>query len=134
MALWELFKKGSEEGLEALRDGVTVFMTEAGRRGRILKKKVEITSLQNDVRRYSIELGSLVYDFHARGKEDVFQNEEVQSLLRRIDESKARMRMIEAEIEGIKKEEEGEKGIRERARGKPEEKGSPPSAPSDRAA
>jgi hypothetical protein len=134
MALWELFKKGSEEGLEALKDGVTVFMTEAGRRGRILKKKVAITSLQNDGRRFFIELGSLVYDFHARGKENVFQNEEVQGLLRRIDESRARIRMIEAEIEAIKREEEGEKGIREEARGKPEEKGSSSSTPSDRVA
>ena len=28
MTLWELIKKGAEEGLEALKDGVSVFMEE----------------------------------------------------------------------------------------------------------
>ncbi len=35
MRLWELIKKGAEEGLEVLKDGVSV----AGKTGRILKKK-----------------------------------------------------------------------------------------------
>ena len=31
MTLWELIKKGAEEGLEAMKDGVSVFMAEAGK-------------------------------------------------------------------------------------------------------
>ena len=58
MTLWELIKKGAEEGLEALKDGVSVFMAEAGKTSRILKKRVELTSVQGNVRKAFIRLGS----------------------------------------------------------------------------
>ena len=32
MALWDMIKKGAEEGLEALKEGVSIFMAEAGRK------------------------------------------------------------------------------------------------------
>ena len=134
MALWELFKKGSEEGFETLKDGVTVFMSEAGRRGRILKKKVEMTSIQNDMRRSFIELGSLVYDFHSEGDQDVCSNEEVKRIIRRIDEYKAKIRTIEVDIQDIKEKEENEQGVKKRFQGKPEEKESSTAAPPDRSA
>jgi hypothetical protein len=134
MALWELLKKGSEEGLETLKDGVTVFMSEAGRRGRILKKKVEMTSIQNDMRRSFIELGSLVYDSHARGDQDVCSQEDVGRVIRRIDEYKAKIRSIEAEIQEIKEKEDDEEKRRERFQGTAEEKESSAAPPLDRSA
>jgi hypothetical protein len=134
MALWELFKKGSEEGLETLKDGVTVFMSEAGRRGRILKKKVEMASIQNDVRRSFIELGKLVYDFRSQGDQDVYSHEEIERVIRRIDEYKAKIRRIEAGIQDMSEKEENEERVKEGSQGKPDEKESSAATPSDRSA
>ncbi len=105
MALWDLIKKGAEEGLEALKEGVTVFMAEAEKQSKIIKKKVELAAVQNNVRKAFIRLGSIVYDHHGRGTSNIWQEEEVKSLINQIDEYKGRVREIEEEIETIKKEE-----------------------------
>jgi hypothetical protein len=105
MALWDMIKKGAEEGLEALKEGVAVFMAEAGRQSKIIKKKVELSAVQNNVRKTFIRLGSVVYDMHTRGEQEVFVQEEVKNLIDQVNSHKARVREIELEIEAIKKEE-----------------------------
>ncbi len=105
MTLWELIKKGAEEGLEALKDGVSVFMAEAGKTSRILKKRVELTSVQGNVRKAFIRLGSLAYELQSRGDQEIYGNEEVKALISQIEGYKARVRDIETEIETIKQEE-----------------------------
>jgi hypothetical protein len=105
MALWDMIKKGAEEGLEALKEGVSIFMAEAGRKSKIIKKKVELASVQSNVRKTFIQLGSVVYDMHSRGEQEVFGGEEVKSLIAQVDGYQTRVREIELEIEAIKKEE-----------------------------
>ena len=87
MTLWELVKKGAEEGLEALKDGVSVFMAEAGKTSRILKKRVELTSVQGNVRKAFIRLGSLAYDLHSGGDQEIYGHEEVKALVAQIESS-----------------------------------------------
>ncbi len=105
MALWDTVKKGAEEGLEALKEGVTVFMAEAGKQSKILKKKVELSSVQNDVRKAFTRLGSKVYDIHTQGEQEVFGKTEVKIFITQIDGFKARVKEIENEIEVIRREE-----------------------------
>ena len=105
MALWDMITKGAEEGLEALKEGVSVFMAEAGKKSKIIKKKVELSSVQNNVRKSFIRLGSVVYDLHAQGQQGVFDQTEVKGLIDQINNFKARVREIELEIEAIKREE-----------------------------
>ncbi len=105
MSLWDLIKKGAEEGLEALKDGVTVLMAETGKTSRILRRRVDLTSVQGQVRKTFIRLGSLAYELHSRGDREVLLNEEVKTLIAQIDAYKARVREIEAEIEKINQEE-----------------------------
>jgi len=105
MALWELVKKGAEEGFEALKEGVTVFLSEAGKQSRILKKKVELSTVQNDVRKAFIRLGSLVYEMHSQGEKEILDQERVKGLIDQIESYRARVREIELEIEAIKMEE-----------------------------
>ena len=105
MTLWELIKKGAEEGLEALKDGVSVFMAEAGKTSRILKKRVELTSVQGNVRKAFIRLGSLAYDLQSGGDQEIYGNEEVKALIAQVESYKTRVRDIESEIETIKREE-----------------------------
>ncbi len=105
MSLWDLVKKGAEEGLEALKDGVSIFMAEAGKTSKILKKRVELTSVQSNVRKTFIRLGSLAYDLHSGGGQEIYEQEEVKGLIARVEGFKARVREIETEIEAIKREE-----------------------------
>jgi hypothetical protein len=105
MALWDSVKKGAEEGLEALREGMAVFMAEAGKQSRIFRKKVELTTLQNNVRHTFTRLGGRVYDLHVRGEKDILSHPEVKVLIDQTDGYRARVREIEAEIEAIRKEE-----------------------------
>jgi hypothetical protein len=105
MALWEMIRKGAEEGLEALKEGVATFMAEAGRQSRILKKKVELSSVQHNVRQTFILLGSSVYDIHLRGEREVFGSPGVKDLIDQLENDQARVREIELEIEAIKREE-----------------------------
>lgn len=110
MALWELIKKGAEEGLEALKDSVSVFMAEAGKTSRILKRRVELTSVQGNVRRAFVRLGSLAYELHSRGAQEIYGDEEVKALITQIEGYKSRVRDIETEIETIRREEKRKAG------------------------
>jgi hypothetical protein len=105
MTLWELIKKEAEGGLEAMKDGLSVFMSEAGKTSRILKKRVELTSVQGNVRKAFIRLGSLAYDLQSRDEKEILDHGDVKDLITEVDGYKARVREIEAEIEVIKKEE-----------------------------
>ena len=119
MALWDMIKKGAEEGLEALKEGVSVFMAEAGKKSKIIKKKVELSSVQNSVRKSFILLGSVVYDLHAQGQQAVFDQAEVKGLVEQINGYKARVREIELEIEAIKKEEVAKAPVATSGKGSP---------------
>lgn len=94
---WELIKKGAEEGLEALKEGVFV----AGETGKILKKEVELTSIQSHVRKAILQLGSLAYEFYSKEEEGFCGNREVKSLIGQIEGHKRKVREIETEIETI---------------------------------
>jgi hypothetical protein len=101
MNLWELIKKGAEEGLEVLKDGVSV----AGKTGRILKRRVELTSVQSNVKKVFIRLGSLAYELHSMSGEEFYGNEEVKGLIAQIEGHKIRVKEIETEIETIRRKE-----------------------------
>lgn len=101
MNLWELIKKGAEEGLEALKDSVAV----AGKTGRIMKKRLELTSVQGNVKKGFIRLGSMAYELHSNGEEEFYRNEEVKGLIAQVEGYKTRVREIETEIETVREEE-----------------------------
>ena len=115
MNLWELIKKGAEDGLEAMKDSLAVFMSEAGRTSRILKKRVELTSVQGNVRKAFILLGSRAYDLHSGKEKNIYENEEIKGMIGQIDGYKTRVREIEAEIETIRIEEEQQRAAREKS-------------------
>ncbi len=98
---WELIKKGAEEGLEVLKEGVSV----ASKTSKILKKEVELSSIQIHVRKAFIRLGSLAYEFHSEGGEDIYGDEEVKGLIAQIEGHKHKVRKIETEIETILRQE-----------------------------
>lgn len=106
MALWDTVKKGAEEGLEALKEGITVFVAEAERQSKIFRKKMELSSVQSNVRATFTRLGSLVYDLHSNGEKDLLQSLDVKGMIDQIEGFKAKVREIDQEIEAIRREEE----------------------------
>jgi len=105
MALWDTVKKGAEEGFEALKEGMASFMAEAGKQGKIIKKRVGLSAVQNNDRKAFIRLGGLTYDLHGRREPQILDDTEVKELIEQIDVFKARVREIELEIEAMKREE-----------------------------
>ena len=124
MALWDGIKKGAEEGLEVMKEGMAIFVAEAGKQGRIIKKRVELSSLQNNVRKTFIRLGSSIYDAHGRGEKEILEKGEVKEQITQIDRYKARVREIELEIEAIKREENSKAASTE-----PGKDSTPPTSP-----
>jgi hypothetical protein len=124
MALWDGIKKGAEEGLEVMKEGMNLFMAEAGKQGKIIKKRVELSSLQNSVRKNFICLGSSLYDLHSRGETHVLEEDRVKELIAQIDGYKKRVREIELEIETMKQEEGSKKAPAE-----PGRNSTPPGSP-----
>ena len=100
MGPWELIRKGVEEGTGLLKDGVSV----AGRTSRILGKKVALTSVQGNVQKDFIRLGSLAYELHSTDERDFYGSEEVKGLITRIEGRKTRVPEIESEIKPIRQE------------------------------
>lgn len=119
MALWESVKKGAEEGFESLKESMTLFVAEAGKQGKIIKKRVELSAVQNNVRKAFIRLGTLTYDLHTRRETQVLDDTEVQDLITEIDDYKARVREIELEIETMKREEGSKKASEATGKEKP---------------
>jgi len=93
---WELIKRGAEEGLETLKEGVAA----ASASGQILKDEVELTSIQSQVKKAFLRLGSLAYEFHSKER-NFHGNEEVKSLIGQLEGHKIRVREIETEMETI---------------------------------
>ena len=96
-----MIKKGAEEGLEVLKDGASV----VGNTSKILKKKVELTSIQSHVRKAFIRLDSLAYEVHTKDEGDFYGNEEVKGLIAQIEGHKIKVRKIETEMETILRQE-----------------------------
>jgi hypothetical protein len=119
MALWESVKKGAEEGFESLKESMTLFVAEAGKQGKIIRKRVELSAVQNNVRRAFIRLGTLTYDLHTRREPQVLDDTEIQDLIAEIDDYKARVREIELEIEAMKREEGSKKASEATGKEKP---------------
>ena len=115
MNLWELIKNGAGEGVEVLKDGALV----AGKTSRILRKKVELTSVQGDVRKIFTRLGNLAYDLHSKSEGNFYGDDGVKNLITQIEGHKNRVREIETEIETIRGEE------RRRSSAKPAPTGEP---------
>ena len=90
-----------EEGMEVVKDGAYI----VGKTGRIVKRRVELTSVQGDLRKAFTRLGSLAYEFHPKKEAELYKDESVKGLIARIEGHKVRVREIENEIEKIKGEE-----------------------------
>ncbi len=69
--------------------------------GKILEKEVELASVQSQVRKAFLRLGSLTYELYTKDKKDFYANGAVKSLIAQIEGHENKVRQIETEIETI---------------------------------
>jgi len=101
--LWDDIKTNAVEGFEVLKDELGKFSKQVESQGKILKKKIDLSSIQRKVHQGFTKLGSLVYEQIEDGKEaTVFSNSDVKATIEEIKGYKAEVDAIEKEINTIK--------------------------------
>ena len=101
--LWEEIKKGAAEGFEVLKEEVGKLTKEVEKQGKIVKKKMDLSSIQRKVHQSFTHLGSRAYELTEGGKGDIQNDAEFADIIARIKQYKKEVKAIEAEIEKIKK-------------------------------
>ncbi|MBN1571777.1 MAG: hypothetical protein JW984_01135 [Deltaproteobacteria bacterium] len=102
--LWDEIKKGAAEGFEVLKEEMGKLTKELERHGKIVKKKMDLSSIQRKVHQSFTQLGGRAYELIEDGKEStILTDAEFTDIVARIKQYKKDVESIEAEIETIKK-------------------------------
>ena len=101
--LWEKIKKDAAEGFEILKGEVAKFTKELEKHGKVVKKKMDLSSIHRKLHQNFTQLGSRVYELVEDGKQENIQNDsEFVDIVSKIKELKAEVDAIEGDIEDIK--------------------------------
>jgi hypothetical protein len=104
-SLWEEITEGAREGLEVFKEEMIKLTHEFERHGRLIKKKMDLSTIQRRVHLGFSMLGSRLYELIEEGKEKaIITDPEIVKILSDIKEYKAEVEAIEAEIERIREE------------------------------
>lgn len=102
--LWEEIKKGAAEGFEVLKEEVGKLTKEVEKHGKIVKKKMDLSSIQRKVHQSFTQLGSRAYELVEEGNQGKIPDDvEFADIIARVKQYKKEVKEIEAEIEKIKK-------------------------------
>jgi hypothetical protein len=113
---WENIKVGAREGLEVLKEELSKVTQELEKQGKIIRKKMDLSSIQRKVHQSFSRLGSRLYELIEEGKEKtVLTDPEILKTVADIKVFKAEVEAIEDEIirikeEGTPKKPEADKG------------------------
>jgi|GEM_PF-1790250 len=101
--LWDDIKTNAVEGFEVLKEELGKLSKQVESQGKILKKKIDLSSIQRKVHQGFTKLGGLVYELVEDGKEGaVFSDDDVKATIEVIREYKSEVDAIEKEINSIK--------------------------------
>jgi hypothetical protein len=107
--LWDDIKEGAQEGFEVLKEEMVKLTQELEKHGKIIKKKMDLSSIQRKVHQGFSLLGSRLYELFEEGKEKTIVNDpEILKIISDIKGYKAEVEAIEDEIDKIR-EARGEK-------------------------
>ncbi len=103
--LWEEIKEGAQDGFEVFKEEMAKFTQELEKQGKIIKKRMDLSSIQRKVHQSFTLLGSRLYELTEEGKEKtVLKDPEILKLISDIKEYKAQVEAIEDEIMKIREE------------------------------
>lgn len=101
--LWDDIKTNAVEGFEVLKDELGKLSKQVESQGKILKKKIDLSSIQRKVHQEFTKLGSLIYEQIEDGKQAVvFSDPDVKATIEEIKGYKVEVDAIEKEINAIK--------------------------------
>ncbi|MBN1881832.1 MAG: hypothetical protein JW885_06625 [Deltaproteobacteria bacterium] len=101
--LWEDIKTNAVEGFGVLKDELGKLSKQVESQGKILRKKIDLSTIQRKVHQGFTKLGGLVYEHIEDGKETaILTDPDVKAAIEEIKGYKAEVDAIEKEISSIK--------------------------------
>ena len=101
--LWDDIKTNAVEGFEVLKEELGKLSKQVESQGKILKKKIDLSSIQRKVHQGFTKLGGLIYELIEDGKQSaVFSDTDVLATIEEIKGYKSEVDAIEKEINSIK--------------------------------
>ena len=102
--LWGDIKRGASEGFGALKEELSKVAREIEKQGRIVKKKIDLSSTHRLVNHGFTRLGARIYELTEEGKsQNILKDDVVSSIISQINGHKKEVKQIEEEIDKIKK-------------------------------
>jgi len=99
------FKETTEKLWGSTRQAFNTATFKANQYKKLVQKKIDISALHKKIGSTHAELGKLIDDLREAGKKSIMNQEEVKTVLRRLDELRAEAVALEEEVEQIRAEE-----------------------------
>jgi len=95
-------KKGAESGIQAIKDGTNVVVSEVSKLLKISEKRIDINSYKKKIEKNYTTLGELVHRYLTDGVTNPLDQEDVREVLQNIYKYNERIQELQSEIEIIK--------------------------------
>ena len=95
-------KKGAESGIQAIKDGTNVVVSEVSKLLKISEKKIDINSYKKKIERNYTTLGELVHRYLTDGVTNPLDQADVREVLQNIYNYNERIQELQSEIEIIR--------------------------------
>jgi len=125
MGFEDNIKKGAESGIQAIKDGTNVVVSEVSKLLKISEKRIDINSYKKKIERNYTTLGELVHRYLTDGVTNPLDQADVREVLQNIYKYNEKIQQLQSEIEIIKSMKvapsDEENGEINREEGQPEE-------------
>ncbi len=102
MGFEDTIKKGAESGIQAIKDGTNVVVSEVSKLLKISEKKIDINSYKKKIERNYTTLGELVHRYLTDGVTNPLDQADVREVLQNIYNYNERIQELQSEIEIIR--------------------------------
>jgi hypothetical protein len=101
MSFWDEVRKGLEEGAQALKKGAEAVAEKTEEAAKIAKLRYSIYTVRQGIKKDFTELGAHVFELAEQGKDPVWKDEEVLSLVEQVRDARVKIGELEKEIEAV---------------------------------
>ena len=101
LSFWDEVRKGLEEGAQALKKGAEVVAEKTEEAAKIAKLRYSIYSVRQGIKKDFTELGAHIFELAEHGKEPVWKDDEVLSIIEQVRDARRRIHELEKEIETV---------------------------------
>jgi len=102
MGFEDNIKKGAESGIQAIKDGTNVVVSEVSKLLKISEKKIDINSYKKKIEKNYTTLGELVHRYLTDGVTNPLDQADVREVLQNIYNYNERIQELQSEIEIIR--------------------------------